>query len=176
MRAYQRIAIMVLLVSCGSGMLAAQTGSGTLNATLVNKSGIAILFDSNPSGVPLGGAGTSAASLNFGTVAMYMATPPAGVTLTRTSTDFTVSSPFNIYVVVGGITSASYSLQAALQAAPGAYSYKFDGMAMSTTSSTVVAADPNYNTDVPHTLSLTIPSTAPAGVVSNTVNFVVTAN
>ncbi len=175
MRTVKQIAIAVLLVTLGSAVAAAQTASGTLNATLVNKSGIAILFNSDPSGVTLGGAGTSAATLNFGTVAMF-APPPAGVAMTRTAADFTVSSLFDTHVIVGGVNSASYSLQAALQTPPGVYTFKFDGVTLSTTSTTVVGADPNYAKDVPHTLSLTVPKTAPAGVVTNTVNFVVTAN
>lgn len=174
MRVLGKIAV-VMLLAVLSSEVAAQTASGTLNVALVNKSGIAILFNSDPLGVALAGAGTPAATLNFGTVAMY-ATPPAGVGLTRTATDFTVSSPFDTHVIVGGVVTASYSLRAALQMAPGVYTFKFDGIALTTTSTVVVAADPNYATDVPHTLSLTVPKTAPAGVVSNTVNFVVTAN
>ncbi len=175
MRTTITTATLVWVLLAGSA-LSAQTASGTLNATLINKSAIAVLFHSDPSGVPLGGAGTSAASLDFGTVAMYMATPPAGVTLTRTVNDFTISSPFDTYVIVGGVNTASYRVQAALQSAPGVYTYKFDGITLSTASAVVVAADPNYFSDVPHTLSLTVPRTAPAGPVTNTVNFVVTAN
>ncbi len=164
------------MVLAGSGWLRAQTASGTLNATLINKSAIAVVFNSDPSGVVLGGAGTAAASLNFGTVAMYMTTPPTGVALSRTATNFTVSTLFDTYVVIGGSASTSYSLQAALQTPPAPYAFKFDAVTLSTTSATVVAADPNYFKNVPHTLSLTIPQTAPAGAVSNTVNFVVIAN
>jgi len=176
MRTTLKIVTLIVGLLAGSGLLSAQTASGTLNATLINRSGIAVVFNSDPAGVVLGGAGTSTASLNFGTVAMYMATPAAGVSLTRTASDFTISSPFDTYVIIGGSASASYSLQAALQSASGVYTFKFDGIALTTTSSVVVAADPNYFVNVPHTLSLTVPKTAPAGAVSNTVNFLVTAN
>ncbi len=176
MRRTNQLAILLALLLGGSGVLAAQTASGTLNATLVNKSGISLVFDSNPSGVPLTGTGTAAAGLNFGTVAMYMPAPPAGVTLTRTATDFTVSSSFDTLVTVGGATTASYRLSAALQAPPGIYQYKFDATVLTTASQVVVNADPNYGKDVPHSVSLTIPQTAPAGAVSNTINIVATAN
>lgn len=152
------------------------TASGTLNAQLINKSGIWLIFNSDASGVTLGNAGTSAATLNFGTIRNYMTTPPAGVTLSRTAANFTVSTPFDVFVDVGGVASPSYRLQAALQSAPGVYTYKIDAVSLTTTAATIVAADPNYRTNVQHTLSLTIPNTAPAGVVSNTVNFTVTAN
>ena len=169
------LAIATLLLLAGSAR-AQLTASGTLNATLINKSGISLVFNTDPSGVALSGAGTAAAGLNFGTVAMYMSTPPAGVTLSRTATNFTISSPFDTYVLVAGVASPSYRLQAALQSAPGVYTYQIDAVTLSTTAATVVAADPNYGKNVLHTLSLTVPSTAPAGAVSNTVQFTVTAN
>lgn len=154
---------------------AQNTASGTLNATLVNKSGIWLIFNSDASGVALGNTGTSAASLNFGNVAMYTP-PPAGVAQTRTATTFTVSTPFDVFVGIGGSASLSYKLQASLQTAPGVYTFKIDAVTLTTTAATVAAADPNYGTNVQHTMYLTIPATAPAGVVSNTVNFTVTAN
>ena len=170
--------LMVLLALAMTTVLAqAQTtASGTLNAKLVNKSGIWIIFNSDASGVALGNAGTSAASLNFGNVAMYMTTPPAGVALTRTATNFTISTPFDVYVGLGGTTSTSYRLQASVQTAPGAYTFKVDGVTLATTATTIAAADPNYGANVQHTMYLTVPATSPAGVVSNTVNFTVTAN
>ena len=152
------------------------TASGTLNSTLINKSGIWLIFNNDASGVTLGNSGTSAATLNFGKVAKYMPTPPAGVTLALAPTNFTVSTPFDVFVDVGGVTSLSYSLQANLQSAPGVYTYKIDAVTLTTSAATIVAADPNYRTNVQHTMSLTIPDTAPAGVVGNTVNFTVTAN
>lgn len=173
----QFVCSLAMLISVLGPLAArAQVASGTLNARLINKSGIWLIFNTDASGVTLGNSGTSAASLNLGTVAMYMTTPPAGVTLSRTLTNFTVSTPFDVYVDVGGVTSTSYKLQAQLQSAPGVYTFKIDAVTLTTTASTIVAADPNYRANVPHTFSLTVPNTAPAGVVSNTVNFTVTAN
>jgi hypothetical protein len=166
----------MLIAAAGSAMAQGQTSSGTLNATLINKSGIWIVFNTDPAGVTLSNSGTSAAGLTFGTVAKYMTTPPAGVTLARTATNFTVSTPFDVFVDVGGVASASYRLQAALQSPAGVYTYMIDAVTLSTTAATLVAADPNYRANVQHTMSLTVPSTAPAGLVSNTVNFTVTAN
>lgn len=168
------IAGLALMLACGAAH-AQVNASGTLNAKLINKSGIWIIFNSDAAGVALGNAGTSAASLNFGTVGMFT-TPPAGVTQTRTAIDFTVSSPFDVFVDTGGTTSTSYRLQANLLSAPGVYTFKVDAVTLTTTAATVVAADPNYRTNVQHTMYLTVPQTAPAGAVSNTVNFTVTAN
>lgn len=168
--------VVLLALTVASAAHAQTTASGTLNAKLVNKSGIYLIFNSDAAGVALGNTGTAAASLNFGNVSMYMTTPPAGVALSRTTTAFTVSTPFDVFVGIGGTTSVSYRLQASLQTAPGAYTFKVDGVTLATTAGTVAAADPNYGTNVQHTMYLTIPATAPAGVVSNTVNFTVTAN
>lgn len=171
------IVLVAVAVALASMLAQAQTtASGTLNATLINKSGIWLVFNTDASGVTLGNPGTAAASLNFGNVAMYMTTPPAGVALTRTATNFTVSTPFDVYVGIGGTTSPNYTLQANLQTAPGVYTFKVDAVTLTTTAATIAAADPNYGTNVQHTIYLTVPATAPAGVVSNTVNFTVTAN
>lgn len=169
---WMAMAALLLLVGSARAQLNA---SGTLNATLINKSGISIVFNTDAAGVTLTGSGTAAAGLNFGTVSMY-GTAPAGVTLTRAANSFTVSSPFDVFVDIGGTTSPSYQLQASLAAAPGVYTYQVDAVTLSTTLATVVAADPNYRTNVLHTMYLTIPSSAPAGAVSNTVQFTVTAN
>lgn len=168
------IAAVALLLLAGSAR-AQLTSSGTLNATLVNKSGISIVFNSDGAGVTLSGSGTAAAGLNFGTVSMY-GTAPAGVTVTRAANSFTVSSPFDVFVDIGGVTSPSYRLQANLAAAPGVYTYMVDAVTLSTALTTVVAADPNYRANVLHTMYLTIPTSAPAGAVSNTVRFTATAN
>lgn len=166
------VAALAILAATAQGQV---TSSGTLNATLINKSGIWIIFNTDPAGVTLGNAATSAASLNFGTVAMYMTTPPAGVTLARTATNFTVSSPFDVYVDQGGTASTSYQIQANLTTTPGVYTYQVDTVTLTTTAATL-AASASYRTNLQHTMYLTIPATAPAGVVSNTVNFTVTAN
>jgi len=170
-----RLLLGLAMLSCALPAVA-QNASGTLNATLINKSAIGILFNTDPAGATLGGSGTPAATLNFGTVSKYMTTPPSGVTLTRTAANFTISSIFDAYVFVGGVTSPSYRLQARLASAPGALTYKVDAVTLSTVNTTVVAADPGYSTNVPHTLFLTIPNAVPAGPLSNTVSFTVTAN
>jgi len=172
----KKFAQLVLMIVFAATAAAAQNSSGTVNATIINKSGIAIVFNNDPTGVALGGAGSSAASMNLGTVSYFMTTPPAGVTIARNAAAFTVSSPFHVHVIVGGVASPSYNLTAALQSVPGVFSYAIDAVALSTTAATIVAAAPNYGVDVQHTFKLTVPRAAPAGAVNNTVNFTVTAN
>ena len=167
-------ALLLMLLSCAAGH--AQTASGTINATLSHRSGIAIMFNSDPAGVPLGNAGMSNATLNFGNVSYLTTVPPAGVTLTRTASDFTISTPFNVFVFTGGNGSKSYRLTAALQAAPGVFTWSLDGIALSAVPAVIAAADPRYGANAPHTLFLTIPTTANPGVVTNVINFTATAN
>jgi hypothetical protein len=159
------------------------TATGTINATLINSSGLAIAFDSATSGVPLGASGSSAATLNFGTITAY-GSVPAGVTRTGPSGgSFTVSTPFNVNVTIGGITSQSYTLTAQLAAAaPTGLTYKIDSVTL-TTGSQTVQANGTYGTDVGHTLYLQVSTASPGSggptvgsALSSTINFTATAN
>src|SRR5205807_115256 len=60
---YYAIRIVTLAASMlwGAALLA-QTATGTINTTLVNKSGISLVFNTAPGSVNLGNSGTSAAS------------------------------------------------------------------------------------------------------------------
>ncbi len=151
------------------------TANGTINARIIHRAGIAVVFNSNAGGVVLGGSGGFAVTLNFGNISRYGALIP-GVTRTATATSFAVSTPFDVYVELGGGGSASYNLTASLSTAPGVYSYAFDAVPLSTTAATVVANDPNYNVNRMHTLYLTVPISAAPGGVSNTVNVIAAAN
>lgn len=170
-----------LLCSAASAQTAVQ-GTGTINATLVNLNGIAVIFNSDTSGVALGSSGTSAATMNFGTVSAAGPLSP-GVTLTSlTSTKFTVSSPFYIFVV-GGANSTSYTLTAQLPAAaPTGISYGLDTLTLSTARQTVTAQG-TYNTNVLHSLNLAVLTAAPGSggpatgkPFTTTIRFVATAN
>ena len=66
-----RGAALAVLLMCGASLTAQTTASGVINGTLINKNGISIQFDSDPAGVTLGAAGTSAATANFGTVSAF---------------------------------------------------------------------------------------------------------
>jgi hypothetical protein len=158
------------------------TAQGTINATLINASGISLVFDSSSSGVALGGSGSGTATLNFGTISAYNAVP-AGVTRTGpTGGNFTVSTQFNVKVTMGGLNSQSYTLSAQLAtAASTGLTYTLDSTTLSTSSQTV-QTNGTYASDVPHTLYLQI-STAPVGAggppvgaLTETINFTATAN
>lgn len=154
-----------------------QTSSGTLNVTAVVQSSISLTFVSDPNGVPLTGSGTNVATLAFGNVSQYVAPQPK-VTETVGASSFTVSTPFDIAVSKSNITSANYALTAEVQTADAVNTWMIDTFPLTilpaaATSLTVTGA---YSSNAMHTLYLTIPFSAGTSVISNSINFVATAN
>src|SRR5260370_38795498 len=78
-----------------------------------------LVFNSDGAGVPLSsGAGTNAATLNFGNVSAYgPLTANVGRSLV-VGTSFTVNTPVDVVVNKANVTSANYTLTAQLGAAP----------------------------------------------------------
>ena len=177
------LAVLLYTFVASAALAQNPTAQGTINATLINSSGLAISFDSASGGVPLGASGSSAVTLNFGTIAAY-GTVPAGVTRTGPSGgSFTVSTPFNVKVTMGGLTSANYTLTAQLaSAAPTGLTYKVDSVTLSTGSQTVQSTG-TYGSDVVHTLYLQALTASASGggptvgtALTDTINFTATAN
>jgi len=159
------------------------TATGTINATLINKNGIALVFDSDPGGVTLGSPGTSAATLSFGTISAFGPLSP-GVTRTSvTAASFTVRTVFDVQVIQGGGNSASYTLTAQLGSAlPTGFSFNVDGVTLAG-ALTTIQANGAYNVDVPHNLDLTVSTAAPGAggpatgtPLSTVINFQASAN
>ena len=179
-------AIRVLAVAAfllSSAALSAQTATGTINATLVNKSAIALVFDTAPGNVTLGNSGTSAASANFGIISAF-GTLSAGVTRPSVGpATFTVQTTFDVNVIEGGLTSANYTLTANLAAAAATgISYKVDAVSLTTAAQTI-QTNGTYNSDVPHNLGLVVSMSAPGAggpavgfPITATINFTATAN
>jgi len=178
-----RGAALAALMLCGASAMAQTTASGVINGTLVNKDGISIQFDTDPAGVTLGAAGTSAATVNFGTVSAF---GPLAAGVTRpsvTAANFTVRTIFDVQVVQGGLNSATYTLTANLAAAaPTGMSYKVDAITLTTASQTI-QVNGAYGTDIPHNLDLVILTAAPGAggpavntPITTTINFTATAN
>src|SRR5256885_9594597 len=93
------------------------TAQGTIKASLINKNGIAIVFNSDAAGVALGNNGSSAATLNFGTISAFGALA-AGVARTAVNAaNYTVRTTFDVQVTQGGLASPSYTLAANLASA-----------------------------------------------------------
>lgn len=178
-------ALLAIAVLAGGTLCLAQTkpsGTGTLSVALQNGSGLQFVFNSDSSGVTLGNAGTSAASLGFGTVSAY-GTPAAGVTLTNGTSSFTVSTKFDVNVSQSGLTSTSYTMTAALAAAAPTGVTLQIGSTTLTTSSQTIQTTGSYGSNTPYTLNAVI-LTAASGSggpttgtqLTSTINFTVTSN
>jgi hypothetical protein len=161
----------------------AQTATGTINATLNHKNGIAIIFDTDPGGVVLGASGTSASSANFGIVSAF-GPLSAGVTRpTVTAASYTVRTSFDVNVIQGGLNSTTYTLTANLAAAaPTGFTYGVDAVTLTTASQTI-QANGTYGTDIAHNLNLLVSTAAPGAggpavgtPITTTINFTATAN
>src|SRR5689334_17108838 len=109
--------VLAVLLFTGASALAQTTATGVINATLINKNGISLQFDTDPAGVTLGAAGTSAASVNFGTISAF---GPLSGGVTRpsvTAANYTVRTIFDVQVTQGGLNSTGYTLTANLTTA-----------------------------------------------------------
>jgi hypothetical protein len=180
--AIRNLAAMALLLASAAAW-AQTTATGVINGTLINKSGISLVFDTDPAGVALGSSGTSAASVNFGNISAFGALS-AGVTRPSvTAGTFTVQTLFDVNVTQGGGASASYTLTANLAAAaPTGFSYVVDAVTLTTAAQTI-QNNGAYGTDVAHNLGLVVSTAAPGAggpavgtPITATINFTATAN
>jgi hypothetical protein len=136
---------------------------------------ISLSFESVSGSVPLTGAGTTSATLNFGHVSAFEPLNP-GVTRTVGASSYTVSTRFGVRStnLLGGLLSPNYTLQARLQSA-NALTWQVDGMTMSTSPVTIATSQP-YGAIVPHTLTFVVPFSRPAGAVTTVFEVTAIAN
>jgi hypothetical protein len=176
---YKKLAIALMgacLLTSAPALAVSGTATGTLGVTATVASSIKMVFNTDAAGVALGGAGTNAATLAFGTVSAYGTIATPNVTRTATATTFTVSSPFDVNVIKANSSSTNYTLTAALASADAVNTWLIGSTTLTTTAQQLTATGA-YTTNVPYTLALTIPFTvADATVISNTINFVATGN
>lgn len=178
----RKIALAALLL-WSAALLAQTTATGTINATLINKSGITLIFDTDPAGVSLGNTGSSAASLNFGTVSAFGPLSPNVTRPTVLAGSYTVKTLFDVQVIQGGLTTPSYTLSAQLAAAaPTGFTYAVDAVTL-TTGAQNIQTNGTYNTDIQHSLNLTVSTAAPGAggpavgtPLTATINFTATSN
>jgi len=177
-------AALVMVLLTGRSLFAQiPTATGTINATLNNRNGIALVFDTAPGGATLGATGTSSVTLDFGAISAF-GPLSAGITRpTVTAASFTVSTVFDVKVTQGGLNSSSYRLLANLAAvAPAGLSYKVDAVTLNTNQQTV-QNNAAYGNDIAHNLDLVVSTSAPGAggpavgtPLTATINFTATAN
>jgi hypothetical protein len=163
-----------LMLMSGSA-IAQATSSGTLAVQAELAGTINLTFVSDGSGVPLGGTGTNAASLDFGTVSQF-GNISANVSRVLGSGFMTLSTPFDVLVTKSNDASATYALSAQLTTAPGVNGWTIDTFPLNATTPTSLTVTGAYSSAMAHSLILNIPNTEVAGTISNVVNFVAIAN
>ena len=161
----------VLSVFALVGVANAQTGSGTLGVTATVQGSINLTFVTDASGLAVTGTGTSTASLPFGNVSMYSGTVPANVTKTIGATSFSLSTPFDVRVDLANSASTTYTLTATLAAVDSINTWWLGAIDISAGAPHALTAAGVFGTAVPYTFKLTVPASATAGLVSNSINF-----
>jgi hypothetical protein len=163
-----------------SGRAWAQSGdtsSGSLAVTATVNSSISMVFDSDATGVTLSAEGSSSPTLAFGNVSAYES---LGTHVSRTvngTTNYTISTPFDVKVTQANSSSGNYTLTAQLASADANDTWKVDSATVTDGSAAQVTATGTYGSDQSHTLYLTIPfTTTDSTAISNTINFVATSN
>ena len=157
------------------------TSSGSIAVSATIDPSISMTFSSDSSGLALSaGAGTSAATMAFGHVAAYGYTPPTGVTQAvnasgASATAFSVATPFDVLVMEANTTSSGYTLTATLQNADSTNTWSIDGTTVTHAGQTITASG-TYDSATSHTLLVSVPFTNVSGSISNTINFLATAN
>jgi len=146
----------------------------------LNQLTLVIAFDSDPAGISLAGSGTSSATLAFGSVQAFGGTLPSGVTETVGASSWTLSTSIDVNVQKGMLDvldalSTSYTLTAQLQSADSQNTWKWNSTVLSPSSTTITSSGV-YGSTPSYGFSLTIPFSAPAGSVSNSINFTAVAN
>jgi len=168
----------VVLVACIAlvGVPASATSAtGTVAVTATTVASVSLTFVTDGAGITLGGTGTSAATIAFGSVQAYGGSVPANVTKTVNGIiNWSLSTPFDVVVEVANQTSSNYTLTAALQTADATNTWALGATNLSTTAATLTATGAYGSTA--YTFKLTIPFSAAAGAISNTLNFTATAN
>lgn len=153
----------------------AASATGTVAVTATTVAVVSFTFVSDGSGITLGGTGTSAATVTFGSVQAYGGSVPTGVTkAVNGTTDWSLSTPIGVVVQVANQASDNYTLMASLQTLDAVNTWSLGATTLTATPGALTALG-TYGT-TPYTFKLTIPFSATAGAISNTINFTATAN
>ena len=135
---------------------------------------ITLSFQSIPGSVPLTGAGSTNATLNFGSVSAFEPLN-TGVTRTPGASNYTISTQFGVRSThLLPLLSPNYTLRARLLSAQ-PLTWRIDGVTMSTSAVTIATLQP-YGPVVPHSVSFVVPFSQPAGAVNTVLEVTAIAN
>jgi hypothetical protein len=137
--------------------------------------GISLTLHSVSGSRPVSGAGTTNASLSFGTVSAF-GPLAAGIDRVSTSSTYTISTDVGVRVTrdLLSILSTSYTLRARLQSTH-PLTWRVGGVTMSTSYTTIVSGQP-YESTVPRTIAVVVPFSRTAGSISAQLEVLAIAN
>jgi hypothetical protein len=169
------IALFAAAFGFGVQSASATSATGTVAVTATTVASVSLTFVTDGAGITLGSSGTSAATVAFGSVQAYGGSVPANVTkAVNGTTNWSVATPFDVVVQVANQTSSNYTLTAALQTTDSTNTWALGATNLTTTAATLTSTGAYGSTA--YTFKLTIPFSAAAGAISNTLNFTATAN
>src|SRR5438445_2678996 len=176
----KKVLTLVFAAVMMSSFAAAQAGStatGTLTVSATVKDSISLVFNTDAAGVSLTGAGTNAATLAFGNVQAFGGTLTTGVVRTTAANSFTVSSAVDVLVSKANSASANYTLKAQLGTADAVNTWAVGGVAVTNAAQSTLTATGTYAANSNFPVAITVPFTTASGtLISNTINYVATAN
>jgi hypothetical protein len=169
-------AVLFFALICGTGTATATSASATMAVSVTVSSSVSFVLQTDASGLALTNSGASAVTAPFGTMSAYGGSVPVGVTRTvNAPTDWKISTPFDVVVQVANQSSSNFTLTAQLQSSDSTNTWQITSTTVTSASAATLTSTGAYGTTV-FTLHLTIPFSESAGTISNTINFVATAN
>lgn len=175
-----RAVAVCLLVGAAVGVRAQNTASSSLVVSMSVQSSISLEFV-NVSGAGsqgtciISGAGTSAASVNFG-IASIAGDNQSCVSFSKNGQNYTLSNDVYAVVTQSNLSSSNYSLTASLgSAAPTGVTWAINSATLSTASTSVTTGG-TYGSNLALYLQVTVAGTVTATNLSETINFTATAN
>ncbi len=169
-------ALVLVALVCGAASASATSSSATLAVSVTVGSSMSFVLQADASGITLTNSGTSAVTAPFGTMSAYGGTVPVGVVRTVNGTSsWKISTPFDAVIAVANQSSTSFTLTAQLASSDSTNTWQVETVTITSASASTVTSTGTYGTSV-YTLNLTIPFSETAGTISNTINFVATAN
>jgi len=176
MRKLYLLVTLLVAVIADAGTAEATSASATMTVSVTVASSVSFVLQTDASGLTLTNSGTSAVTAAFGTMSAYGGTVPTGVTRTvNAPTNWKISTPFDAVIQLANQTSSNYTLTAQLQSSDSTNTWQIGSTTITSASASTLTSTGSYGTTA-FTFSLTIPFTEAAGAISNTINFVATAN
>jgi predicted secreted protein len=153
----------------------ADTSSGTLTTTGTIVSTISLTVES--AGGITSGTGTAAATSALDNIGKYGLTTPAGFTLARGASDYTLSSTVGVKVEKANLTSTDYTLTAQLGSAPASgVAWKLNGSTLSDSAATTLTSTGTFGSTGSYSWDIVIADSAAAAAIDNAINFTATSN